>query len=93
MGPSHAEALLWDEGNESELGVHRISTVDVEEVFWSNPIWFRNRRNRSGDWKMLGRTGGGRVLTIVCAWEEDRRALRPITGWDATDAERKKYLP
>ncbi len=92
MDPRSAEALEWDEGNESELAAHRISSLDVEDVFWSKPIWFPNRDNRSGEWKMLGRNRGGRALTIVCAWDDVRRVLRPITGWDATDGEKGKYL-
>jgi hypothetical protein len=92
LEPRHAEAFEWDDGNESELAAHRISTIDVDDVFLSKPIWFPNRNNRPGNWKMVGKNRGGRALTIVCTWDEVRRVLRPITGWDATDGEKGRYL-
>src|SRR5579871_5820901 len=44
-----------------------------------------------GDYKMIGRTDGGRLLTIVVRWDLSRRTLRPITGWDSTAGERTRY--
>jgi len=51
-----------------------------------------NRKHRAGDWKMVGTTRGGRALTIVVRWQEERVVLRPITGWDCTRGERSRYL-
>lgn len=89
--PAEAESWEWDEGNESELARHNISAAEVEEVFEESPAWIRNRRHRSGDWKMLGLSFGGRRLTIVVRYDEVTLSLRPITGWDATAAERSRY--
>jgi hypothetical protein len=44
-----------------------------------------------GDWKMIGRTRGGRRLTIVVRYYADRRTVRPITGWETPKSERSKY--
>lgn len=89
--PAHAECWHWDEGNESELARHHITAAEVEEVFADDPTWVPNRRRRSGDWKMIGDTSGGRLLTIVVRHDNDARLLRPITGWDATEGERTRY--
>jgi hypothetical protein len=82
----------WDEGNLSELGAHAIADRDVEDVYAGGPVWVPNRKLRSGDWKMVGRTRTGRAITVIVAWNEIRRSLRPITGWDCTPGERTRYL-
>jgi len=92
MHPDGAEAIEWDDGNETELRGHSISPRDVEDVFMDRPIWVPNKRERSGDWLMLGRNRGGRRLTVVVKWDEVRRVLRPITGWDTSQGERTKYF-
>ena len=83
--------MEWDEGNEAELAVHRISPAEVEETWTNREIWVPNRRRRPGDWKLRGRTSGGRALTIVIRYYPDRRTVRPITGWDATASELKLF--
>lgn len=41
---------------------------------------------------MLGRTHGGRPLTIVIRFYPDRSVLRAITGWKTTTGEHSRYL-
>src|SRR4051812_2392925 len=49
--PSQATEFEWDDGNERELAMHRITATEVEQVFWMNhPLWARNKIGRSGDW-------------------------------------------
>lgn len=91
MHPAEAELWSWDEGNESELAAHGISPWEVEEVFGEGPKWAPNKRNRAGDWKMVGRTSGGRRLTVIVRFYEESALLRPITGWDSTSGERSRY--
>ncbi len=62
MHPRDAEGFEWDEANEDELWDHRIRPWEVEEVFWNRPEWVRNKREGSGDYKMVGRTNGGEGL-------------------------------
>jgi len=49
-------------------------------------------RRRSGDWLLIGRTDGGRVLTLVLVYKERQRLLRVFTGWPSTIGERRRYL-
>src|SRR6266581_3090963 len=79
--PLGGEAWEWDEGNEAELFGHNIPPCEVYEVWENGPVWVPNVRHRAGDWKMIGRTSGGRRLTIVSRLYPDRGMLRPITGW------------
>jgi uncharacterized DUF497 family protein len=90
--PPGGEAWEWDEGNETELSRHRISSGEVYEVWDNGPVWVPNIRHRAGDWKMLGQTNGGRRLTIVIRFYSDRSVLRPITGWETTAGERSRYF-
>jgi uncharacterized DUF497 family protein len=90
--PRYAEAWDWDENNEAELARHRISVREVYEVWADGPEWVRNKLGGSGDHKMIGLTDGGRALSIVVKDYPDRRLNRAITGWDATEGERKRYL-
>ena len=90
--PTTATAWEWDDGNERELAGHGISSMDVYEVWANGAYWVPNRRGRSGDWKMCGRTDGGRRLTVVVRFYPDRGLIRPITGWDATHGERSRYF-
>lgn len=90
-GPGAAEEFQWDEGNEGELAQHHITPTEVHEVWEDAQAFVPNRRHRAGDWKMLGRTAGGRRLTIVLRFYDDQRLLRPITGWECTQAELSRY--
>ena len=92
MHPANAEFVEWDHGNEAELARHRIDPTEVEDLFVADPVWVPNRRNRKGDWKMIGPTSSGRRLTIVLRAHPSRRTIRPITGWDSTLGEQTRYL-
>lgn len=94
MHPRDAEVFDWDEGNEAELETprHPIKPWEVEEVFQNGPLWVRNKREGSGDYKMIGETDGGRLLTVVVTTNDANNSIRPITGWEVTQAERSKYL-
>ena len=87
MHPSRADGFEWNDWNERKLWEHRILPWEVEQVFLNGPAWTRNKRAGSGDYKMLGRTNGGRRLTIVVQVKSRERVLRAITGWDSTPGE------
>lgn len=90
--PRHAGAFEWDDGNEEELWKHRIVPAEVYDVWAAGPVWVPNRRHRAGDWKMIGRTRGGRRLTIIVRYYPERQTIRPITGWDSTRGEISRYF-
>ena len=90
--PGDAEGFEWDEGNEEHLADHGITPWEVEEVFWNRPVWVPNKKEQSGDWKMVGRTDGGRRLSIITQIKPAQRVLRAFTGWDCTPGERTRYL-
>ena len=93
MDPWSAEVIEWDPRNEEELHPHGIYLRDIEDVFFDQPKWVPNKRGRSGDFLMIGYNRSRRALTIAVSYDQIRRALRPITGWDCTESERTRYLP
>lgn|SRR5437763_5448211 len=100
--PEDAEAFDWDDddderGNTAHLAESRpgrpgIRTWEAEEVFHNGCVFVPNKKNRSGDWKMIGRTDCGRALTLVLHYDAGRRRIRVITGWDTVEGERSRYL-
>lgn len=93
MHPSEAENIEWDEGNEPKLASHRISSLEVEDMLYQSPTWIRNLGpNRTGNFKVVGKTSAGRAITVIFEWKERTRTLRPITGRESNKDERTKYL-
>lgn len=90
--PSGAESIDFDEGNESELARHRITLSEVMQIALNDPTWAPNKKGRAATWIAVGYTDGGRALTIPMLYDGRRRVLRPITGWDCSEAERARYL-
>ncbi|RDI23061.1 hypothetical protein [Lentzea flaviverrucosa] len=100
--PEDAEAFDWDDdaderGNTAHLAESRpdrpaISAWEAEQVFDNGGVFVPNKKNRSGDWKLIGRADSGRVLTLVLQYDEERRIIRVFTGWDSTAGERSRYL-
>lgn len=89
--PSNAETIEFDEGNEGELAGHGISALEAWQVLAMDPVWVRNKKGRAGAWLAVGRTAGGRWLTIVVHFDAGQARTRPITGWDTTVGERDRY--
>lgn len=90
--PESVVRITFDEANERELIRHRVTPGEVIEVFDNDPLWRTNRRDRAGNRQAIGRTYGGRLLTVVAIWDASTRVLRPITAWDASPAERTSYV-
>ncbi len=90
--PLDAEAIDFDDGNESELARHGISAVEVWQVVTNDPTWVPNKKGRAGLWLAVGHTAGGRALTVPVAYDHIRREIRPITGWNSTTGEQARYL-
>lgn len=91
MHPRDAERLEWNEENEDELWDHDIRPWEVEQVFQNRPVWARHKRGRAGDYLMVGKSDGGRRLTIPVKPNEATKGLRPITGWESSKADLSKY--
>jgi hypothetical protein len=79
--------LEWDEHNEAELWAHRITPEEVHQLVRNRPVVRRNKKRRSGTHKLIGRTNGGRAISVIIAPTHVPERWRPITGWDSTRGE------
>jgi uncharacterized DUF497 family protein len=81
--------LELDDHNVAHIARHGITTEEIEQITGNPYITARNRRGPKNRIAMIGRTDGGRALTIVLEATRDDGVWRPVTGWVATTTERK----
>jgi uncharacterized DUF497 family protein len=92
MTPNDAEAIEWDDENETHLARHGLDVRDVHSAISTTSFWVPNKKTETNRWKCLGQDRGGAFITIVVELNERRRTLRPITGWLSTAEERARFL-
>ena len=81
----------WDNANLRHLARHRISRLEFEQAITNRPIMV-DFNNESGEerWFAVGATGNVRILYLIYTFRGDK--IRPITGWDASNAMREIYF-
>ncbi len=73
-----------------KLGARAISVADVRELPWNGPLVIRNPAADEADRRLLlGRTNGGRYLTLVIEATEEPTTWLVISGWESSPRERK----
>jgi hypothetical protein len=83
--------LLVTEAAFDKLGARNISAEEVEQLLRNEHVTVRNPHGpESGSRRLLiGRTDGGRYLTLVIEQTVEPTTWLVITGWESTDVERK----
>lgn len=81
----------WDDENTRHLARHGLDAEQVNAMLDSRITVIRNRRAGSGQYKFIGRTKGGDLITIVVTRTAVSGRWRPITGARSTDAEGTQY--
>jgi uncharacterized DUF497 family protein len=84
--------LEFDDYNIEELAAHGITATEIMQLLENTFTVRRNRKAKAGDRQMIGYTHGGRVLTVVLASTPVPGRWRPVTGWLATDSERRALV-
>jgi len=72
--------IEWDEAN-LDHATRRATDIDIEQAIW-NASEFRRHRQHPGRVMFQAATNGGRMLTVVAAYDEARNVIRPITAWE-----------
>lgn len=79
-----------------KLGRRRITDDEAEQLAHNRHVILPNVRGREGPRRqplerrvLIGRTDGGRILTLVIEQTPDPESWLIITGWESTVAERK----
>lgn len=82
--------LVVTEAGVEKLGKRGISTAEAQQLLWNTNVTVRNPRDRKGEGRRLlvGRTDGGRVLTLVVERTSDPTTWLIVTGWESTARQR-----
>jgi uncharacterized DUF497 family protein len=81
--------LEFDDYNEKELAKHGIAPLEVLQVLDDVFTVRRNKKRKAGQRQLIGRTHGGRALTVILAETRVPDRWRPVTGWDSSESERR----
>ena len=86
-----ARELLPTTAAIDKLGARGISAQEPEQLLRNRHVIIRNRHNQPSRVErrlMIGRTDGGRTLTVVIEATADPATWLIVTGWLATLSER-----
>jgi hypothetical protein len=73
----------------AKLRERGIEEWEVYEAYFSRHVIIRNKKNRAGSHRLIGRTENGRILTFPMRRAHDMHDVWDIvTGWSASEGER-----
>ena len=82
----------WDEDNAEHLARHGITDLEVDQLLTNRHLVVPSKKGSGSTSRMflIGETNGGRILTVVISptWLEG--TWRPVTAFDANQAERAR---
>lgn len=84
----------WDEGNITKNEEHKVSYLECEEVFYSDPLYITPDEKHSlaeQRFRAFGRTKNGRLLTVIFTLRKENTLIRVISARDMHRKERKLY--
>ena len=89
--PDAISELLLTEAAIDKLGARGISAEEAHQLPHNANVTVRNPPSDPPDKRrlLIGRTDGGRILTLVVERTTDPTTWLTITGWDATPRERR----
>lgn len=87
----HVAALVLDDHNLSEMAGHGVTPHEVEQLVSNRHLTVANPRGEPGGVLLIGRTDGGRTLTVPLAPTDDPGTWRPATAFDASRHQRTVF--
>lgn len=85
MASRFIDELRVSAGAEDELARHGVDPDDVLDVLWDHPYFCRDKvADRK---QMIGKTIGGRLLTIIIEQTGEQHVWDVVTGWPADKGE------
>ncbi len=72
-----------------KLGARSVSSREIEQLVRNAHVVVRNDRGPEHRRLLIGRTDGGRALTLVIEETSDPTTWLVVTGWSATFVERR----
>jgi uncharacterized DUF497 family protein len=81
----------WNKANIEHIALHRVTPVEVEQVFANDPAYVGYDEDGSEPrWTVMGHTNDLRVLVVV--WTLRGDAIRSVTAWEASRRVRERYF-
>jgi uncharacterized protein DUF4258 len=86
----HVHQLLATDVALDKLGARHIAAVEAEQLLRNPHLIVRNPRTPDPGKRrlLIGRTDGGRTLTLVIERTPDPESWLIVTGWSSTASER-----
>ncbi|MBI2908309.1 MAG: hypothetical protein HYX92_11730 [Chloroflexi bacterium] len=84
------DSIVVDDYNESEMNRHGVSVREVFQVLEGEFELLRNAGGHEATYLMVGKTRGGRWLTIPIAPTPQAGVWRPATAFPARRADRAR---
>ncbi len=85
----------WDRGNDRKSAErHDVSQAEAEQAFLNEPLLLSEDRRHSASERRLhalGRTSGGRYLSVTFTLRGENSLIRVISARDMNRKERKHY--
>ena len=94
MARRFIDELRISAGAADELARHAVDPDEALDVLWDDPYFCRDKE--SGRRQMIGRSVGGRLLTIIVEPTIEPLVWDVVTGWPADKGEQtvwKKQRP
>lgn len=85
MASRFIDELRISAGAEDELARHGVTPDEALDVLWDHPYFCRDKE--SGRKQMIGKTIGGRLLTIIIEETDNPFVWDVVTGWRADRGE------
>jgi hypothetical protein len=83
--------LELDDENEAKAAQHGVSALELFQLLDSTIRVFKNRKDRAATHLMVGRTHGGRTITVPIVETAVSGRWRPVTALPSTDTEKGRY--
>lgn len=80
------EEFEWDADNAEKVTGHGVSMAEINTILEARYVILRNKRNRAGSHRIIGRTAGGRLITVV-GLPDVGGVWRPINAWPSDSEE------
>lgn len=84
------ESFDWDEENAGHVARHGLVPDQLEDLVDGRYVVLRNKRDGAGEFRIIGRDRGGRLVTVVIVSTSNPRVWRPVTAWYSNAAEQQR---
>lgn len=81
MSSFQTDGFLFDDENVDKFNVHGLSDNNVDQILDDAFVVIPNRKNRRGQYLIIGRDKRGRCIAVPIEPTRDRNIWRPITAW------------